>query len=179
MHCALGRPFYGASKMAVTLRRKAPQSNQAGITVGFHFKHNKSSKARSLLSILVLHQPFYILIYIWTLPTLKTLDCTFYIGSTPTFLYFDLYLNTAYAAYYVYFIFRGTFEMIMVSLLFLEPCRLLPSVIKVNIRNQANMIQKVKVTSLLYIDGIMAKGHKISILFIPLFYSRSFIYLEK
>ena len=40
----------------------------------------------------------------WTLPTLKTLDFTFYIGST--FLYFDLYLNTvtAYAAaHYVYF----------------------------------------------------------------------------
>ena len=35
-------------------------------------------------------------------PTLKTLDFTFYIGSTPTFLYFDLYLNTAYAAHYVY-----------------------------------------------------------------------------
>ena len=25
-----------------------------------------------------------------------------YIGSTPTYLYFDLYLNTAYAAHYVY-----------------------------------------------------------------------------
>ena len=25
-----------------------------------------------------------------------------YIGSTPTFLYFDLYLYTAYAAHYVY-----------------------------------------------------------------------------
>ena len=102
------------------------------------------------------HQPFYISICIWTLPTqhttfyvslwrrayahnvrlrflyrqytnlfifrfvsqhcprstlhfmllserrLKTLDFTFYIGSTPTFLYFDLYLNTAYAAHYVY-----------------------------------------------------------------------------
>ena len=27
-------------------------------------------------------------------PTLKTSDVTFYIGSTQTFLYFDLYLNT-------------------------------------------------------------------------------------
>ena len=36
-------------------------------------------------------------------PTLETLDFTFYIGSTPTFLYFVLYLNTAYAAHYVYF----------------------------------------------------------------------------
>ena len=34
-------------------------------------------------------------------PTLKTLDFTFYIGSTPTFLYFDLYFNTAYAAHYI------------------------------------------------------------------------------
>ena len=35
-------------------------------------------------------------------PTLKTLDFTIHIGSTPTFLYFDSYLNTAYAAHYVY-----------------------------------------------------------------------------
>ena len=33
----------------------------------------------------------------------ETLDCTIRIGSTPTFLYFDLYLNSAYAAHYVYF----------------------------------------------------------------------------
>ena len=38
-------------------------------------------------------------------PTLETLDFTFHIGSTPTFLYFDLYLNTAYAAHYVYICF--------------------------------------------------------------------------
>ena len=37
-------------------------------------------------------------------PTLKTLNFAFYISSIPTFLYFDLYLNTAYAAHYVYFI---------------------------------------------------------------------------
>ena len=30
-------------------------------------------------------------------PTLETLDFAFYIGSTPTFLYFDLYVNSAYA----------------------------------------------------------------------------------
>ena len=36
-------------------------------------------------------------------PTLKTLDFTFHIGSTPTFLYFDLYLYSAYAAHHVYF----------------------------------------------------------------------------
>ena len=33
-------------------------------------------------------------------PTLETLDFTIRIGSTPTFLHFDLYLNTAYAAHY-------------------------------------------------------------------------------
>ena len=35
---------------------------------------------------------------------LKTLDYTIRIGSTPTILYFDLYLYSAYAAHYVYFI---------------------------------------------------------------------------
>ena len=35
-------------------------------------------------------------------PTLETLDYTIRIGSTPTFSYFDLYLNTAYTALYVY-----------------------------------------------------------------------------
>ena len=30
-------------------------------------------------------------------PSLKTLDFAFYIDSRPTFLYFDLYLNTAFA----------------------------------------------------------------------------------
>ena len=34
---------------------------------------------------------------------LETLDHTIRIGSTPTFLYFDLYLYAAYAAHYVYF----------------------------------------------------------------------------
>ena len=36
-------------------------------------------------------------------PMLETLDFTIRIGSTPTFLYFDLYLYSAYAAHYVYF----------------------------------------------------------------------------
>ena len=36
---------------------------------------------------------------------LETLDYTIRIGSTPTILYFDLYLYSAYAAHYVYFIF--------------------------------------------------------------------------
>ena len=33
---------------------------------------------------------------------LETLDYTIHIGSTPTFLYFDLYLYSAYAAHYIY-----------------------------------------------------------------------------
>ena len=36
-------------------------------------------------------------------PMLETLDYTIRIGSTQTFLYFDLYLYSAYAAHYVYF----------------------------------------------------------------------------
>ena len=34
---------------------------------------------------------------------LETLDYTIRIGSTPTILYFDFYLYSAYAAHYVYF----------------------------------------------------------------------------
>ena len=34
---------------------------------------------------------------------LESLDYTIRIGSTPTLLYFDLYLYYAYAAHYVYF----------------------------------------------------------------------------
>ena len=36
-------------------------------------------------------------------PMLETLDYTIRIGSTPTFLYFDLYLYSAYAAHFVYY----------------------------------------------------------------------------
>ena len=36
---------------------------------------------------------------------LETLDYTIRIGSTPTILYFDFYLYSAYAAHYVYFYF--------------------------------------------------------------------------
>ena len=36
-------------------------------------------------------------------PMLETLDHTIRIGSTPTFLYFDLYLYSAYATHNVYF----------------------------------------------------------------------------
>ena len=35
-------------------------------------------------------------------PMLETLDYTIRIGSTPTFLYFDLYLYSAYAAHCIY-----------------------------------------------------------------------------
>ena len=35
-------------------------------------------------------------------PTLETLDYTMRIGSTPTFLYFDLYLYSAGAAHYTF-----------------------------------------------------------------------------
>ena len=53
-------------------------------------------------------------------PTLKTLAFTFYIGSTPTFLYFNLYLNTAYAAHYIYFAYviqspLGAFQLLITS----------------------------------------------------------------
>ena len=43
-------------------------------------------------------------------PKLETLGYTILIGSTPTFLYFDLYLYSAYAAHYVDFLkgLRGT-----------------------------------------------------------------------
>ena len=37
-------------------------------------------------------------------PMLETLDYTIRIGSTPTLLYFDLYLYSAYAAHFVYII---------------------------------------------------------------------------
>ena len=38
---------------------------------------------------------------------LETLDYTIRIGSTPTFLYFNLYLYSAYAAHYVYLTIYG------------------------------------------------------------------------
>ena len=41
---------------------------------------------------------------------LETLDYTIRIGSTPTFLYFDLYLYSAYAAHFVYFTYVKNFS---------------------------------------------------------------------
>ena len=44
---------------------------------------------------------------------LETLDYTIRIGSTPTILYFDFYLYSAYAAHYVYFNFgSGTIVVV-------------------------------------------------------------------
>ena len=54
------------------------------------------------LSISAVHQPFSISICIWTLATLETWDFTIHICSTPTLYISILYLNTAYAAHYVY-----------------------------------------------------------------------------
>ena len=42
-----------------------------------------------------MHSAFY-LFYVKDMYTLETLDFSFYIGSRRTFLYYDLYLNTAY-----------------------------------------------------------------------------------
>ena len=45
---------------------------------------------------------------------LSALDHTIRIGSTPTFLYFDLYLYSAYAAHYVYYK-----QLVVLALIFL------------------------------------------------------------
>ena len=37
---------------------------------------------------------------------LETLDYTIRIGNTPTFLYFDLYLYSAYTVHYVYIFYK-------------------------------------------------------------------------
>ena len=42
---------------------------------------------------------------------LETLDYTIRIGSTPTFLYFDLYLYSAYAAHFVYIKFQSLLSL--------------------------------------------------------------------
>ena len=43
-------------------------------------------------------------------PMLETLDFTIRIGSTPTFLYFDLYLHSVNAAHYVYLSFYMLYQ---------------------------------------------------------------------
>ena len=53
---------------------------------------------------------------------LETLDYAIRIGSTPTFLYFDLYLYCAYAAHYVYLLERSLYTKTMPGL-FLTPNR--------------------------------------------------------
>ena len=51
---------------------------------------------------------------------LETLDFVYYplirIGSTPTFLHFDLYLYSAYAAHYVYFMHKMAANTIVSAL---------------------------------------------------------------
>ena len=47
-------------------------------------------------------------------PMLETLDYTIRIGSTPTFLYFDLYLYSAYAAHFVYLLYSSTVVWLIV-----------------------------------------------------------------
>ena len=47
-------------------------------------------------------------------PLLETLDYTIRIGSTPTFLYFDLHLYSTYAAHFVYFTFVKTADYLRV-----------------------------------------------------------------
>ena len=50
----------------------------------------------------ILYIPYSILVFLFDEgPMLKTLDYTIRIGSTPTFLYFDLCLYSAYTAHYV------------------------------------------------------------------------------
>ena len=44
-------------------------------------------------------------------PALETLDYTIRIGNTPTFLYFDLYLYSAYAAHYSTFIYEDDLQL--------------------------------------------------------------------
>ena len=66
---------------------------------------------RTLLSVSAVHQPFYISICIWT-PTQHAMfisDFTIRIGSIPTFLYFDLYLNTAYTQHTIIYICSGSY----------------------------------------------------------------------
>ena len=45
---------------------------------------------------------------------LETLDCTIRIGSTLTFLYFDLYLYSAYVAHYVLYINSSVYKVIYI-----------------------------------------------------------------
>ena len=51
-------------------------------------------------------------------PTFKTSDFTFYIGSTATLLYFDFYLNTAYAAHYVFAFIKTVIPLSLIGIIF-------------------------------------------------------------
>ena len=50
----------------------------------------------SLISFIYVHSVFTFMFFFDEGPTLETINFTFHIDSTPTFLYSDLYLNTAY-----------------------------------------------------------------------------------
>ena len=52
-------------------------------------------------------------------PMLETLDYTIRIGSIPTFLYFDLYLYSAYAAHFVYSIQMGLIQCLNLYKMFI------------------------------------------------------------
>ena len=60
-----------------------------------------SEKVRSLHCLCSSTSHFIYFLFLSDEGPLETLDYTIRIGSTPTFLYFDLYLYSAYAARYV------------------------------------------------------------------------------
>ena len=70
--------------------------------IGRNLSDMVDSDVRSVSSFLVRLDEGTMLQTLGTrLTMLETLDYTIRIGSTPTFLYFDLYLYSAYAAHYV------------------------------------------------------------------------------
>ena len=56
-------------------------------------------------------------------PMLETLDYTIRIGSIPTFLYFDLYLYSTYAAHFVYNLFPHCAQEFWRNLLTQQECQ--------------------------------------------------------
>ena len=85
------------------------QLKDKSVSLNYPFKlaGNYSQKSGNPISETLHFKHFYTIMSAVTLsdegPMLETLDYTIRIGSTPTFLYFDLYLYSAYAAHYVYF----------------------------------------------------------------------------
>ena len=70
------------------------------------FSHLIGLLSVTWLSLLYKFNRFFYLFFCFSLTKgqwrAKTLDYTICIGSTPTFLYFDLYLYSAYATHYLY-----------------------------------------------------------------------------